>query len=123
MSAAEEPVFQMEGESVHPELGATTNSSGTPQPSVPIAQQPYAVKPDIAVVKTEVVDRGTSIDTEVRDYQTHTMFHNPSVDTPAFFSSQTSPWGEAQTTDRTQTAGAPDLRTPHTTLISGRQDE
>ena len=40
-----------------------------------------------------------------------------------FFSSQTSPWGEAQTTDRTQTAGVPDLRTPHIPLIPGRQDE
>ena len=83
MSAAEEPVFRMEEESVHPELGATINSSGTPQPSVPVAQQPFVVNPDIAVVKTEVVDRGTSIDTEVRDYHPYTMLHNPSVNTPA----------------------------------------
>ena len=41
----------------------------------------------------------------------------------SFLSSQTSPWGEAQTTDRTQTAGVPDLRTPHTPLIPGREDE
>ena len=41
----------------------------------------------------------------------------------SFLSSQTSPWGEAQTKDRTQTAGVPDLRTPHTTLKAGRQDE
>ena len=83
MSAAEEPTFRMEGVLGHSQLEATTNSSGTPQPSVPIAQQPYAVKPDIAVVKTEVVDHGTSIDTEVRDYHPYTMFHNPSVNTPA----------------------------------------
>ena len=68
MSAAEEPRFHMEKEPVHPELGVTTNSSGTPQPSVPVAPQPYAAKPDIAVVKTEDVDHGTSIGTEVRDY-------------------------------------------------------
>ena len=73
----------MEKEPVHPELGVTTNSSGTLQPSVPVAQQPYAVKPDIAVVKTEDVDHGTSIGTEVRDYHPYTMLHNPSVETPA----------------------------------------
>lgn len=79
MSAAEESPFQMEAEPVNTELGATTDSSGTPQRSVPVAQRPFAVKPDIAVVKTEAVDHGTSIDTEVRDSHPYPMLHNPSV--------------------------------------------
>ena len=76
-------MFQMEKGDRPSQREATTNSSGTSQQSVPVAQQPSAVDPDTAFVKAEVVDHGTSIDTEVRDYQTHTMFHNPSVDTPA----------------------------------------
>ncbi len=75
-------MFHMEEEPVHPELRVTTNSSGTPQPSVPVTQQPYAVKPDIAVVETKDVDHGTSIGTEVRDYHPYPMLHNPSVETP-----------------------------------------
>ena len=67
MSAAEESSFQMDPEPVYNELGTTTDSSGTPQRSVPVAHRPFAVKPDIAVVKTEAVDHGTFIDTEVRD--------------------------------------------------------
>ena len=66
MSAAEEPTFRTEGVLGHSQLEVTTNSSGTSPPSMPVAQQPSAVEPDIAIVKTEVVDHGTSIDTEVR---------------------------------------------------------
>ena len=83
MSAAEEVTFRTEEDLGHSQPEATTDSSGTSQQSVPVVHPPSAVNPDTAFVKTEVVDHGTSIDTEVRDYQTHPMFHNPSVDTPA----------------------------------------
>ena len=83
MSAAEETTFRTEGVRGHSQPEATTNSSGTSQQGVPVAQQPSAVDPDTAFVKAEVVDHGTSIDTEVRDYHPQPMFHNPSADTPA----------------------------------------
>ena len=72
-------MFQMEKGDRLSQHEATTDSSGTSQQSVPVVHPPSAVNPDTAFVKTEVVDHGTSIDTEVRDYHPYTMLHNPSV--------------------------------------------